>query len=257
LQSMLLRDDTDPTKRDGITTYVNTNGRNEEITTYDSLDSSLRVPTENGYITVKSWATYLTLERLFHELGDDAQASTARAQAALCAKSVVAHFDDQTQSFPAQFEGNSKSRIIPMIEALVYPYEMGLTDAVSDTGPYGDMIRLLRKHIDSILKPGICLDSTSGGWKLTSSGNNTWQSKVYLAQFVTERILHLTDARVVGPVDQIHASFQVLGAPQHCWSDQLDSRTGHAMGSVHYPRGVTSALWWMTGAEAEKMIREN
>ena len=49
-----------------------------------------------------------------------------------------------------------------------------------------------------------------------------------------------------GAVDQIHATIQIQEAPYQGWSDQLESSgAGSAIGSLHYPRGVTSTLWWL------------
>jgi len=45
---------------------------------------------------------------------------------------------------------------------------------------------------------------------------------------------------------------QVMGTPQKCWCDQVDSRDGRALGSLHYPRGVTSSLWWLDSQSARQ-----
>jgi len=122
---------------------------------------------------------------------------------------------------------------------------MGLRDVVSPQGPYGELIRKLRQHIQSILKPGICLDPESGGWLLTDTAPTTWQSKVYLSQFITEEILGIRDERTGGAVDQTHLAYQVLGAPAVAWTCQINNGCYDAFGCRHYPRGVTSALWWL------------
>jgi hypothetical protein len=251
LNSMLLRDDLDPSKRDGITTFINTRpGFTPEITTYDSLDPALQQSRDNGYIAGKSWAAYLALEAMFTALGDTASAATVHDQAGRTAKSIVGHWDDQGKYIPAIFDGKNTSRISPMVEGLVYPSAMGLDNAVSMTGPYADLIKVLQQHLDSVLAPNVCLDSQIGSWKLSSTSTNTWESKVYLSQYVAEKILGMSDPRVVGPVDQIHASMEVIGSSTQGWSDQLDSYNGHAIGSLHYPRGVTSSLWWLNKEKA-------
>jgi hypothetical protein len=75
---------------------------------------------------------------------------------------------------------------------------------------------------------------------------NTWQSKMYIAQYVAEHVLGLSGNNVNGTVDQIHATIQIQNAPIQEWSDQTDG-TGANMflGGCHYPRGITSALWWL------------
>ena len=39
-------------------------------------------------------------------------------------------------------------------------------------------------------QPGICI-FPDGGWKLSSSSDNSWLSKVYLSQFVARKVLGL------------------------------------------------------------------
>ena len=246
LQSMLLRDNPDPAQRDGITKFINLNpSGGQEITTYDSLDRSLCPSYRNGYIAMKSWAADLALETMFRDLSDKDDAATARQQADLTAASIVAKWDKHERYLPAVFDGKTTARILPIVEGLVFPYEMGLTRETAPDGPYGALIKVLHDHVDNALQPGICLDSVTGAWKLSSTSHNTWQSKVYLSQFIVERILGIKDERVDGKVDQVHASFQVCGAASQAWTDQLNSATSQALGSTHYPRGVTSALWWL------------
>jgi autotransporter-associated beta strand protein len=250
LNSMLLRDDTNAPSRDGITTYINKRGSNQEITTYDSLDASLNVPRLNAYSTVRNWASYLSLEAMFNRVGDTNDALTCHNMAAACAQTIVNKWNAYSGSLgyiPAFLDGSNTSAIIPILEGLSYPGQMGLTNAVDRVGgPYARMLLALSNHISAVLVSGKCLDATSGGWKLTSANNNTWQSKVYLSQYVTEKVLGISNANVNGAVDQIHAMFQINEAPYQGWSDQLNSAgTGGATGSMHYPRGITSALWWM------------
>ncbi len=250
LESMLQRDDADPAKRDGVTTFTTQpDGWKDELTTYDALDHALQSSRDSLYIAVKSWACYLTLEDMAKSLGDSAAAATARAQAVRCAESVTRRWDNTLGCIPAVFDGKNQSRIIPAVEGLAYPSQMGLTEALAPAGPYGELIRVLRKHLEAVLVPGVCLDEKSGGWKLSSTSMNTWQSKVYLSQYVADTVFGMkADPRVFGPVDKIHATFQVF-TPRSagaCWSDQLSSDTGYAIGSLHYPRGATSVLWWLS-----------
>lgn len=249
LDSMLIRDDVNPSARDGITSCINVN---HEITTYDSLDSSLKSVRDNLYIAVKSWASYVLLEKVFTELEDDNRAQICRDAASRTAAAVAAKSNGQW--IPAIFDGSNTSRIIPAVEALSYVHYAGLEDAVSTTGPYADLISALSVHLDTILVSGTCLDSTSGGWKLSSTSTNTWQSKVYLSQYVAEQVLGMSDARVVGDVDAIHADFQANQVGVSGWCDQLNSGSGTDRGSKHYPRGVTSMLWW--GCDAVSLMEQ-
>jgi hypothetical protein len=136
----------------------------------------------------------------------------------------------------------------PMIEGLVYPAVMGLTNAIDRTGgPYASMLRALSNHIVAVLVPGKCLDATSGAWLSTSATRTiTWQSKNFICQYVAEAVLGITNNSVNGTVDQIHASLQIQDAPLQGFSDALNG-TGvfQYSGGVHYPRGITSSLWWL------------
>jgi hypothetical protein len=84
---------------------------------------------------------------------------------------------------------------------------------------------------------------------------NTWQSKMYIAQYVAEHVLGLTGNNVNGTVDQIHATIQVQNAPIHEWSDQTDGTGANRfLGGCHYPRGITSALWWLNAANIAPLL---
>jgi len=63
---------------------------------------------------------------------------------------------------------------------------------------------------------------------------------------VTEAVLGITNNSVNGTVDQVHASIQIQDAPFHGFSDAFNG-TGvfQNPGGVHYPRGLTSTLWWL------------
>jgi hypothetical protein len=116
------------------------------------------------------------------------------------------------------------------------------------------MLRALSSHLTAVLVPGLCLDAQSGAWDMTSvphqgSDRLTWQSKIYIAQYVAEQLLGFTGDNVDGAVDQIHATVQVEDGALYGWCDQLDGTTPSGpngfVGSIHYPRGITSALWWL------------
>lgn len=223
-------------------------GRGQEITTYDSLDASLGQARANGYLAVKTWAAYLALSRIFDALGLGGEAALAEEQAARAAASITSSFDASAGCFPAVFEQDSDgnaSRIVPAIEGLVFPHCLGDEVAVSETGPYGEIVALLRRHVQSVLVPGVCVDETSGGFKLSSSSDNTWMSKIFLCQFVAETVLGvpLTDA-----FDTAHAGWQRDGACRDwAFTDQVRSSDGADLGSRYYPRGVTAVLWLLSG----------
>lgn len=246
LQSMQLRDDPDPSKRDGITTYMsNVGDRVGEITTYDAMDVSLRSPIDSLYIAVKSFACYTMMKPVFLQLGEPALAKESEAAEAYTARGILSHWEESRQFFPALFNAESKSAIIPAVEGLAYPYAMGMTRDVAMDGPNADLVNHLKTHLKTILVPGVCIDAKTGAWNLSSSSSTTWQSKVYLNQFVAENVLGLKNEATGQNADAAHYAYEVLGAPAVCWTDQIYTDSHVAYGCRHYPRGVTSALWWL------------
>lgn len=245
-RSMQIRDDIDPQKRDGITTYISVVGqRGGEITTYDSMDRSLRQPQNNLYISVKSFAVYSLLQDVFRALGDEQEVNEARRATEYTARSIEAYWDPVRGMFPATFGTKNNAAIIPAIEGLVYPFAMGRREDVSDRGPYAKLIRELKQHAQSVLKPGICIDSQTGGWNLSSLSGTTWVSKVFLNQYVAEKILGIGSGSAQLDADEAHYAYEVLGSPVVGFADQIytDQHTTYA--GRHYPRGVTTALWWL------------
>jgi hypothetical protein len=238
LQSLLRRDDPAPHRRNGVMGLDSARCEGgSEITTYDSLDVSLGQARNNLYLAVKCWGVYVGLTDLFGRLGDPKRAALSQAQARRCAESVTGAADAQG-FLPAILHENVPSRILPAIEGLIIPYCLGLKRELSESGPYGALIAALKVHLEKVLTPGICL-FPDGGWKISSTSDNSWLSKVYLCQFVAETILGVAPSEAA---DKAHAAW--LLDPRNtywAWSDQMLS--GEAKGSKYYPRGVTSILW--------------
>lgn len=241
LASLLHRDHPESEKRNGIMGLDSSRTKDgAEITTYDSLDISLGQARNNIYLAGKTWASYVLLENLFAKQGEEVLAEIAGEQAAKSAKTITSHMTDAGY-IPAVFEGGNQSKIIPAIEGLVYPYIAGLREAVHEDGPYGDYIRALKQHLKTILKKGVCLFE-DGGWKLSSTSNNSWLSKIYLNQFIARKILGLRWDEKGKEADRAHVKW--LTHPElsvWSWSDQIIS--GKISASKYYPRGVTSILW--------------
>lgn len=244
LNSMLLRDNTNATARNGITKNVNSG----EITTFDNLDGSLQRPAFSGRLAVRNWACYLALNAIFNQIGDTVDAATCESMAAVTAQSIVNLWNTYQGTIgyiPALLDNSSASATTSMIEGLTYPAAMGLTNAIDRTGgPYASMLQALSNHIVAVLVPGKCLDAGSGAWMNTSGTAFTWQSKVFLAQYAAEAVLGITNNTVDGTADQIHISVQFTGAPFQGYSDAFYG-SGALEGGHHYPRGVTSVLWWL------------
>ncbi|HEV2391171.1 MAG TPA: glycoside hydrolase family 52 protein [Verrucomicrobiae bacterium] len=246
LDSMLLRDNTNSAACDGITKNVNSG----EITTYDNLDASLQRPAFSGRLAVRNWASYLALNAMFAGIGDTADAATCESMAAVAAQTIVNRWNSYHATLgyiPALLDGSDTAAITPMIEGLAYPAAMGLTNAIDRTGgPYASMLQALSNHLVAVLVAGRCLGVPSGGWVMTSANLITWQSKIFICQYAAETVLGITNDSVNCTVDQVHATIQIQAGPYQGWVDATDGTGGNRFaGGPHYPRAVTSALWWL------------
>lgn len=232
LRSMQNRDHHDPAKRNGL---VGSDGSRckggAEITTYDSLDASLGQARNNLYLGVKGWATYRILGDALTLLGEPSVAAEAEHAANLAATTIV-RSANEVGLLPAVIGEGVEARIVPAIEGLVYPVLAGLSlDA-------DELVGTLKRHLQIVLDTGICRFK-DGGWRLSSTSRNSWLSKIYLCQFISEKIL---DMEPDVQADAAHVGW--LLDPENvyfAWSDQM--LEGKAVGSRYYPRGVTSALW--------------
>ncbi|MGE9295626.1 MAG: glycoside hydrolase family 52 protein [Puniceicoccales bacterium] len=238
LTSLINRDHPDPSQRDGVMDADSSRcDGGSEITTYDSLDTSLGQARRNLYLAVKSWAAYLGIEQILASNNKSEAATNAHTQAVRCAATIVAH-QQPDGSLPAILEPNNASRIIPAIEGLVFPNYWRMRDQLNPQGEFGELMQALNRHHQAILEPGVCLFE-NGGWKLSSTNDNSWLSKIYLCQHVAEQVLHLPSNPTA---DTAHREW--LLRPENtyfAWSDQMVA--GVAKGSKYYPRGVTSWLW--------------
>jgi hypothetical protein len=248
LTSLLNRDHPDPAQRDGVMSLDSSRcAGGSEITTYDSLDVSLGQARNNLYLAVKCWGSYVGLADLFSAVGDKKRAAIAHDQAHRAASTISATAD-KNGLLPAILHENVESRIIPAIEGLVIPHALGLKKALSSDGEFGTFINAMRRHFRGVLKKGICLFS-DGGWKISSTSNNSWLSKVYLCQFIASEILGERHGKNGVVADQAHASWLLDEKNNYwAWSDQIVS--GEAKGSKYYPRGVTSILWLKENAHS-------
>ncbi|MCH6257460.1 glycoside hydrolase family 52 protein [Puniceicoccaceae bacterium K14] len=240
-RSLQNRDNPDPAKRDGIMSFESSRTEGGgEITTYDSLDHSLGQSRRNIYLGGKMWASYVILEDLFQQSGLDDLSSEAQAAAKLAADTLTAGYDDTLGFIPAVLEEGNESAIIPAIEALAYPHVIGLTAATDSDGPYGEYIKTLKKHFKHVIDTRMCLYE-DGGWKLSSSADNSWMSKIGLCQFVAREVLGFEFGEDQLKADTAHARWEREGSKLSACSDQFHS--GIAKGSLYYPRIVTNILW--------------
>jgi hypothetical protein len=244
--SLRLRDAPRQEQRDGILKCDSDRcgPQGSEITTYDSLDVSLGQARNNLYLAVKTLGAWVLLESAFARFSLKMESAAARDTADLLARTIATKFEADTQSFPAVFEHDNRSRIIPAIEGFVYPLYLGLTDVCDRKGRFAVLLDLLSKHLLGVLQPGVCLDAKSGGWKMSSTSTNTWFSKIAIAQHVVRELFPeaMTAAALVA--DRVHANWQRRpGCGKDAMCDQIRSDTGVSCGSRYYPRGVTTILW--------------
>ncbi|MEC0167678.1 glycoside hydrolase family 52 protein [Paenibacillus graminis] len=241
LTSMVNRDHPDPGQRNGVMGLDSSRTMGgAEITTYDSLDVSLGQARNNIYLAGKCWAAYLAMEKIFRESGKPELSSTAGDQAERCAATIVASVTEDGY-IPAVIGEGNDSKIIPAIEGLIFPYYTGCREALEREGRFAGYIAALERHLQAVLVKGVCLFE-DGGWKISSTSNNSWLSKIYLSQFIARQILGLEWTESGSEADRAHVEW--LTHPElsvWSWSDQIIS--GEITGSKYYPRGVTAILW--------------
>ena len=111
----------------------------------------------------------------------------------------------------------------------------GTHAALDKEGKYSRYLAALKRHLETVLVPGVCL-FPDGGWKLSSSSDNSWLSKIYLSQFVARKVLGLP-ASATATADAAHVKWLMHGKESYwAWSDQMVN--GTALGSRYYPRGA-------------------
>jgi xylan 1,4-beta-xylosidase len=245
-ESLRRRDHPEAAKRDGLLKFdsLRCGSDGSEITTYDSLDVSLGQARNNLYLAVKALGAWVLLERAFTRLGLPKNAAAARATADRLAETLTTKFDEETASFPAVFERDNRSRIIPAVEGFVYPYFLGIKDALDRNGRFARLHDQLLRHLAGILRSGVCLDAKSGAWKMSSTSTNTWFSKIAIAQHIVRELFPEALSDEARAADRVHADWQRRpGCGEHAMCDQINSETGVTCGSRYYPRGVSAILW--------------
>ncbi len=238
LVSLEQRDDPEPTQRTGLQNLDSSRcGGGWEITTYDSLDSSLGQARRNLYLGVKAFAAWLGLSFVFTRLAEPELAERAHAGAKRAAHTIAAAFSAELGFIPAVLEPGNTSAILPAIEGLIFPWFWGKIDVLRRDSAFAPLFAALADHLRRVLAPDLCL-FPDGGWKLSSTSDNSWLSKIFLCQIASEQVFGV----VASPESHAaHARWQQIGSADFAFSDQCIS--GVAQGSKYYPRGVTAALW--------------
>jgi hypothetical protein len=249
-----MRNRADP--RTGVMAYDSARCRGgQEITTYDSLDVSLGQARGNTYLAAKCWAAWVGLEMLGSMRGDDdADDSLADVLASFLSNCAAAD-----GVIPAVLEKDStghRSRILPVIEALMYPHywqnclrggEFDSAQQMVSRALRSPLVKSLRQHASALLTdPQHRNVFADGGIKLSSTSDNSWMSKIALVQHVAREVLRLHEhdtgvAALFRSADAAHVRWQTDGAAYWACSDQFVN--GVAKASRYYPRMITAALW--------------
>ncbi len=251
-QSLINRDNPDPQKRNGVMSLDSSRCLGgSEITTYDSLDASLGQARNNVYLAVKTMAAYLALSRLFSRAGLNELSLQSRKQAGRVTETLKKHVSAEGM-LPAIIDENVYSRIIPVIEGLAFAWFCGCRKELDLDGPYRDFLQMLKNHLVNVLKKGICLFEDNG-WKISSTSDNSWLSKVYICQFVACEILKIKRDDSHKLADAAHVQWLLDPKLSYwCWSDQIIA--GKITASKYYPRGVSSILWLCENQNSDVLL---
>ncbi len=237
LSSLQNRDDPEPARRNGLVSLDSARCAGTfEITTYDSLDSSLGQARNSLYLASKTWAAWHALRLLFEHAGLTDLAQAASNSASQLEQTVLDWYDPELGYLPALRHGCS-SAILSAVEGLSFPLFWGAQELLDRSGAHGAFLGRLRDHLSAVLAPGLCL-FPDGGWKLSSTSDNSWPSKIFICQHVAERVFGL---RPDSGSHAAHAAWQQLGCADWAMTDQCFAGVGK--GSKYYPRGVTCWLW--------------
>ncbi|MGN6726414.1 MAG: glycoside hydrolase family 52 protein [Tepidisphaeraceae bacterium] len=247
---------------DGIMAYDSSYcAGGSEITTYDSLDESLGQARSNSYIAVKTWACWIGFQLLNSFFEDESSCVPGVTEPADAIAFTLLRSVTADGTIPAVLEMDNpgyQSRILPVIEALVYPWywlqSLKERNAGSDaqlmlaqalTSP---LVDALKKHTLALLRnPDRSNLFADGGLKLSSTSNNSWMSKILLFQYVCSAVLRLPEdepaiAELFKNADAAHTRWQTSGISAF-WACSDQFINGEAKGSRYYPRIVTASLF--------------
>ncbi len=175
-----------------------------EITTYDSLDSSLGQAHDSLYLASKTWAAWHGLRLLFERGNLPDLARTAGHSAGQLEQTLLDWYDPALgflpRAAPRLLECGPVRGRRAELSALLGQHEL-----LDRAGPHTAFLGRLREHLRAVLQPGLCL-FPDGGWKLSSTSDNSWPSKLFICQHVAERVFGLR------PESGSHAVHRLLAA---------------------------------------------
>lgn len=190
LGSMEVRDHPDDSQRIGVMRQDSSRCRRREITTYDCLDHSLGQASGNTYLASKTWAAQPDSRTLARLAGPHGRSPTREASGGAVRKQVVSVTRPDGR-IPALVGGQSQGVLTTVVEGLAYAWFGGVREKLSLDGPYADYLKALGRHFtEHAMRTDTCI-AKDGSWRITSSNANTFPAKIYVCQFVAERILSL------------------------------------------------------------------
>lgn len=244
LDSLEARDHYAPERRDGIpkgeTDRLGPEGM--EITTYDALDESLRRSAGGLYVCVKAWCAAHLLELCLERAGETSAAARALEAAARTSAALVRSFDPASGTLPPNLLAGGRACLLAAIEPLAVPLYLGLGDRLARDGRVMDA---LRSHARACLRPGVCIDSATGGLRLSSASTITWASKAALCMFAASELLGVDFATAYPLTFGEWVRWLRESSAQTTLADQIDSESGRLRGGAYSPRAVTAALLFL------------
>ncbi len=245
LISMENRDHYDAAKRDGII-----KGESDTVGTWalkspsasDVLDSHSHAPFAREHLhRGKNLVLGDSPGCAFTMLGNASRSQSAHARMAeKTAATLTTAFSRERGCWPANLYDGGESKVIAVLEPLAIGYFLGMEREMNS---YAEFIACLKNHAETCLREGNCIDSTSGGLRLSSASTNSWPSKGILCLYVIEELMKVRiEARYPTLVREVAAWMQIA-AKESTVADQINVSERTLMAGAYYPRVITSSLW--------------
>ncbi len=239
-ESLLLRDDPDPSRRTGIlkTGSDRVGPEGSEITTYDALDHSLMAACGSVYIGLKGLCAALLIARVADQATNVPLARQARAWALLANTAWGDLFERAGGHFPANaLDPGVESLVLAALDPFAMALRLGLQGELE--GLPG-LVNRLTRHAEVCLAQGC--RHPSGGLRLSSTSDMTWPSKILLCLRVLEWLgTDLEQDEAVALTELLRWCQQL--ASTGTIADQIRLDLNQAVGGAYYPRMVSSALF--------------
>jgi xylan 1,4-beta-xylosidase len=239
-------------------------GTGQEITSYDSLDTSLGQARSNTYMAAKCWAAYLGLGLIGYAAGDSDTAHLAGNEIEKLEWALAAIVRER-KMLPAVYEKDSSaldSRILPAVEGLIYAMFWNNCPHIIEGARRKRLVSLdevtplegaLRQHLVTLLSDAARRNAfPEGGVRLSSTSDNSWLSKIAIVQHVARDLFNLDEngkergrqggARGWEKADAAHVKWLTEGDSAY-WAASDQFVSGVARGSRYYPRLISAVVW--------------